>query len=925
LGSILILGSFNLSGFMDVAQSQSATLPAQAQIAQQRANSVDCGDFYVTARAEQKLYRLAGAIALRFEDGRDAAGLLDSLTTSDGLLAEYTSELRQYGSIVVCRAAQTEQSYKLMAAIPSAEVLEAARRVPGVRLASFVFVDPASGLLMIPTGDVIVQLEQGVQAEMVFGNREVRRPPATTGRLMLPLKGATSYDVFAEVTQLAATPGVEWAEPDFLTQGLLCAPDDQYYSQQWHLENTGQGGGRAGADVNAPGAWIITTGSPDVAIAVLDLGVETNHPDLRDNLFTNTGDNNANGIDDDHNGYIDDAHGWDFYTNWNWPNWPAPPLPSYTNGNNDPNPKTNFDNHGTSVAGVAAARGNNVIGVAAAAYTSQLLPIRIGQAEDSSGTFYSYNSAQAAAIRYAAGIDNAGNYLWRSADILNMSVASPATSIDINEALTGAATKGRNGRGCVIFCAAGNDPSGWRSFTLQNIPAGTHTFRWEYRTTSSRSPAGGTVWLDNVIFPAAAVEGFDGPGLPPGWTTGGSANWAGVQNEVSGNHAMTGWGGQESRAVRAGLVQSPQDSSYLEVTKTVPAGEMQFWYWPAMGAGEELLLIGDGSIQTTISATQAQPQSELTSIAYPASHPETIAVGASTNFDYRADYSRYGPGLDFVAPSSGGSLGIYTTDRTGAAGYDAGDYTSSFGGTSAATPLAAGVAALILSSNPNLTARQVRDIMRNTSDKLDSVSYDANGWSPYYGYGRINAEQAVSEATSMGALTVTISPQGAIDAGAQWRRSGTTTWRNSDATESGILIGQYTVEFNDIAGWTKPPDQTVTLSANQATEAGGTYSAATQPPVTVDYPNGGESLQQGTTYVIRWTSSSNVGARVKIHLYRGGSFYSVITSSTSNTGAFFWDIEPTHPPGSDYRIKITSTSNPSHFDYSDNDFSIVVP
>ena len=104
-----------------------------------------------------------------------------------------------------------------------------------------------------------------------------------------------------------------------------------------------------------------------------------------------------------------------------------------------------------------------------------------------------------------------------------------------------------------------------------------------------------------------------------------------------------------------------------------------------------------------------------------------------------------------MAPSSGGFQGITTTDRTGTNGYNAaagssGDYTdtatSAFGGTSSATALAAGVAALLLSRNPNLSASDVRQTMRDTSDKIGSVPY-SNGFNTHYGYGRINAAAAL--------------------------------------------------------------------------------------------------------------------------------------------------------------------------------------
>jgi len=75
----------------------------------------------------------------------------------------------------------------------------------------------------------------------------------------------------------------------------------------------------------------------------------------------------------------------------------------------------------------------------------------------------------------------------------------------------------------------------------------------------------------------------------------------------------------------------------------------------------------------------------------------------------------------------------------------------------------------------------------------------------------------------LGSLAVTITPQGAIDAGAKWRRTGTSTWLNSGTTETGIPVGPYTVEFSDIVGWTKPANQPVTISNGQTANTSGTY------------------------------------------------------------------------------------------------------
>lgn len=146
-----------------------------------------------------------------------------------------------------------------------------------------------------------------------------------------------------------------------------------------------------------------------------------------------------------------------------------------------------------------------------------------------------------------------------------------------------------------------------------------------------------------------------------------------------------------------------------------------------------------------------------------ASYEKVIAVAACNDTGKRSIYSDYGdqvwcsfPSSDFGYPPFNHpdplTPGIYTTDRTGSAGYNPdGDYTDDFGGTSSACPGAAGTAALILSVNSGLTWQQVRDIIKETSEKIDKAGgkYDSKGHSRLYGYGRINAEKAVIKAISL--------------------------------------------------------------------------------------------------------------------------------------------------------------------------------
>lgn len=134
-------------------------------------------------------------------------------------------------------------------------------------------------------------------------------------------------------------------------------------------------------------------------------------------------------------------------------------------------------------------------------------------------------------------------------------------------------------------------------------------------------------------------------------------------------------------------------------------------------------------------------------------HPDVLAVAASNSLDEQSYYSNYGSEITICAPSSGSpGRGIVTTDRRGINGYDPGDYTFSFGGTSSSTPLCAGLAGLILSINTDLSSAEVRNIIMNTADKIDTANgqYDSNGHSPKYGHGRINAQAAVEMANGSG-------------------------------------------------------------------------------------------------------------------------------------------------------------------------------
>lgn len=371
-----------------------------------------------------------------------------------------------------------------------------------------------------------------------------------------------------------------WAAPNFLREfRKMLKPNDKYFKDQWHLENTGQGSGTKGEDAEAVKAWNLTTGNENIVIAIIDDGVDYNHEDLKANIYKNPLEIPGDGKDNDKNNYKDDVRGWDFYYNDN------NPIPSTFNkpyNNTDKN-----DIHGTPCAGVACARLNNKLGVVGICGNCKILPIKICGGKTSSNFTTDANTGKA--IRYASTL----------ADVLSNSWSGGSPSTDITNAIKYAASKGRGGKGCVILFASGND--------------------------------------------------------------------------------------------------------------------------------------------------------YLSSVPYPSKRSEVIAVGASTNKAARASYSNYGAELDVIAPSSGGTRGIYTTDVSiKDRGYDdldtKGHYTKTFGGTSSATPLVSGIAGMILSMNPTLTKAKVQEILQNTAEEIGGVTYDKNGFHKEYGYGRVNAFAAVKEA-----------------------------------------------------------------------------------------------------------------------------------------------------------------------------------
>jgi subtilisin family serine protease len=260
--------------------------------------------------------------------------------------------------------------------------------------------------------------------------------------------GAMSDDQKAQIVQeLKADPDVEFAEPEhtFSTKQI---PNDPFlnssgtwgqpYPDLWGLTAIG-----------APTAWDTAKGD-GIVVAVVDTGIDYNHPDLAANVWTNVNEIAGNFLDDDGNGFVDDTRGWDFFY------WDNDPI--------------DRNGHGTHVAGTIAAVGNNGIGVIGVAWHAQVMAVK---GLNDSG--FGFDFTLAPAIEYAAS---------NGADVINASWGGPGTSQSIEEAIQFA-----TGLGVVFVAAAGNSSQDAMNFYPANSP--------EAITVASEDPFGNFSFFSN--------------------------------------------------------------------------------------------------------------------------------------------------------------------------------------------------------------------------------------------------------------------------------------------------------------------------------------------------------------------------------------------------------------------------------------------
>ncbi|HKR10942.1 MAG TPA: S8 family peptidase [Pyrinomonadaceae bacterium] len=336
-------------------------------------------------------------------------------------------------------------------------------------------------------------------------------------------------DTSNAIEALRARSDVIYAEPNFIRKPMI-TPNDARYTQMWGLNNTGQrasfGGhpGTPGNDIRAEQAWNITTGNRSVIVGIIDTGIDLNHEDLRDNIWTNPGEIAGNNVDDDGNGFVDDINGWDFAHNdatvFDYTESTYPPSETYTG---------DLDDHGTHVAGTIGANGNNTTGVTGVNWQVSLMSLKF-LTEASGGTSSKLLNAFAYAKAMRQLWESSGGTKGANIRILNNSYGGAGFSQAELDAI-----RSLGDAGILFIAAAGNEstfndlfpiyPSNYVSPNLISVAAsgggGTRAFFSNFGEATVNVTAPGEYILSTL--PKNTYDFFNGTSMAAPHVSGSAA------------------------------------------------------------------------------------------------------------------------------------------------------------------------------------------------------------------------------------------------------------------------------------------------------------------------------------------------------------------------------------------------------------------
>lgn len=609
-----------------------------------------------------------------------------------------------------------------------------------------VFLNKDDDLEQVVTNEIIVKLKKGVRPGRFFEAStfpSYRRLRGTTDQFVAKVKERRSEETLKFANFLhEANDKVVWATPDFVGEVKeFMVPPDPLFDQQWQHLNYGQAvgleqdsRGTPGADCSMVEAWDVVKGQRNLVLAVFDEGVQHSHPDLV--MFRNPGEIAGDGVDNDNNGYVDDLYGWNFASDNN------------DSGVLDPL----RDIHGTAVAGVAAAVSNSQGGVGSA-FGARILSVKAMEA-------FTYSSSTLAeAIYYAAGRTRDGRGYWRGADVIIMSVGFPLDAAHL-DAVEWAVSNGRGGLGVPLFVAAGHWEPRLTSLAKLSDTIAVGASNWTDKRADFSSYGNGLDFVaPGVAVPSTDITGIFGynPGMEYKQDSGGEG--------LVSIEAETGYpvidGGDRWNAIACEECSSgyaveigPDDGDFFNsvVSQAELLWDVNFtrtgthfvWVrgYARDGASRSCFVGYDRKGSTAKQITLSKQRqwvwsrravSGMGTLDIPITGLHFVSVWMRDD-GFRLDKLVLTSDPEYEPLDKGPSIPIQ---------FDNSDYTY-FTGTSAATPMAAGIGALLIATRPEITADEVRQTLRGTADKVGGVQYDSSGWHEEYGYGRINAHNALT-------------------------------------------------------------------------------------------------------------------------------------------------------------------------------------